>query len=130
MLCLSLTLLSFDNKDDDENAFLQEVATESNKLCPSQLTENLRIDKVEVRANKTLEYFFTITGEIKDQDTNIERAQKYMTNMFRNNNSPEMQILKEMNVTLTLTFYDTEGNTCFTIKISPEDYNNTKEISR
>ncbi|WP_445432239.1 hypothetical protein [Chryseobacterium indoltheticum] len=130
LLMLSLAyivlLLSSCTKEDHIDKELKEAAVTMNKMTPQILGEGVRLDSVSARENKTLQYNYTLTDDVKEE-LKPEEINGYKTAAKEEalksiKNSPDMKNFRENNITLKYMYYDKNGKPTTNFSVSPSDY--------
>lgn len=125
-LASSVLLLTSCSKEDQIDKELKEAAATMNKMTPQILGEGVRLDSVSAGENKTLQYTYTLTDDVKE-DLKPEEIEDYKTaakdEALKNiKNSPDMKNFRENKVTLKYVYYDKNGKPTTDFSVTPSDY--------
>jgi hypothetical protein len=102
---------------------LVKASEEINKNCPVMLDQTTRLDGTIAGPGKILVYRYTLVGlSFDDVDTSAMKA--YLLPRILNNvkTSEDMKAFRENEVTMHYDYYDMNGVSVLSIRVSPEDY--------
>lgn len=101
---------------------LVEVANSLNKTAPMMVDQYTRLDNTIVLPKRSLQYNYSIM--VKKQEVNIEEVRKTLTPNILNNikTNPQMQELRDYDVTFNYNYKDINGKFLLLISITPEMY--------
>jgi len=101
---------------------LMEIVNEVNKVCPMMVDSLTRLDNTISVPPKTLQYNYTLGFSKEDVDISIlkNHLESNVVNNARTN--PDMQYIRNNNVTIQYYYKDYEGNYLFTITVTPKQY--------
>ena len=97
-----------------------------NKMTPQLLSEGVRLDSVSATQNKTLQYSYTLTDDVKEE-LKTEEINEYKSAAKEEalksiRNSPDMKNFRDNNVTLKYVYYDKNGKPTTDFSVSPSEY--------
>ncbi len=102
---------------------LMEAASELNKSCPIMIDNATRLDNAIAMPGNVFQYNHTLISMAKDS-TNIDELKDYLeptiTNFVKTN--PDMQTMRDHDVTVNYYYKDMQGVYLFTISVKPEQY--------
>lgn len=106
-----------------EDKFLTEMVNEANKSFPMMIDSETRIDNYLALPNNTLQYNYTLVNSTKDS-LDLEELKNYLEPNIINNikTNPDMQLLRDKNMSFNYYYKDKNGNYLFNIKVNPENY--------
>ena len=100
-----------------------EIASEINKSCPIMVDNATRMDNVVAMPDNVFQYNYTLIGMVKDS-INIEELKVFLeptiTNFVKTN--PDMQTMRDNDVTVNYYYKDMQGVYLFTISVKPGQY--------
>lgn len=125
-LAAAVLALSSCKKEDVIDKELKEAATNMNKMTPQLLSEGVRLDSVSATQNKTLQYSYTLTYDVKEE-LKTEEINEYKSAAKEEalksiRNSPDMKNFRDNNVTLKYVYYDKNGKPTTDFSVSPSEY--------
>lgn len=125
-LAAAVLALSSCKKEDVIDKELKEAAANMNKMTPQLLSEGVRLDSVSATQNKTLQYSYTLTDDIKEE-LKTEEINEYKSAAKEEalksiRNSPDMKNFRDNNVTLKYVYYDKNGKPTTDFSVSPSEY--------
>lgn len=120
---LILSSCSKEKTIDDE---LKEAAATMNKMTPQILGEGVRLDSVSAKMNRTLQYNYTLTDDVKEElkpeeISNYKSAAKEEA-LKSIKTSPDMKNFRENEVTLNYVYYDKNGKPTTDFSVAPSEY--------
>ncbi|MFC7348132.1 hypothetical protein ACFQO9_15545 [Chryseobacterium zhengzhouense] len=125
-LAAAVLALSSCKKEDVIDKELKEAAANMNKMTPQLLSEGVRLDSVSATQNKTLQYSYTLTDDVKEE-LKTEEINEYKSAAKEEalksiRNSPDMKNFRDNNVTLKYVYYDKNGKPTTDFSVSPSEY--------
>lgn len=121
-------LLCSCNKEKTIDQELKEAAATMNKLGPQVMSKGIRLDSTSAAGNKSFKYSYTLMEDVKESVTETEishfksEAKESAVNAVKT--SPDMQIFRDNDITLTYVYYDKNGKLTADFSISPSEYKN------
>ena len=104
---------------------LNHLASEMNKNCPMMVDSQTRMDNTMAGSDKSIIYNYTLINYAKDQVDlkffNNKLRPKILNNIKTN---PQMNYLKNRDVTFVYNYNDKNGIFIISLKITPKEYKN------
>jgi len=101
---------------------LVEMVNEMNKVCPMMVDSLTRLDNTITFSPKTLQYNYTVGFTKEDVDISIAKSEMESTLINHVRTNPDMQHLRDKDITIKYYYKDYEGNYLFTITVTPKQY--------
>lgn len=102
---------------------LMEMANKINSSCPIMIDYATRLDNTIALPDNVFQYNYTLVSMTKDS-INIEELKAYLEPTITNyvKTIPDMQAIRDNNVTVNYFYKDKSGVYLFTISVKPEQY--------
>lgn len=102
---------------------MMETASEINKSCPIMIDNATRLDNAIAMPDNVFQYNYTLISMVKDS-INVDELKNYLeptiTNFVKTN--PDMQTMRDNDVTVNYYYKDMQGVYLLTISVKPEQY--------
>lgn len=106
---------------------LEKTVEDIKDQFPMQIDQFTRVDSASVIPPSTLQYYFTLTQEEK-ATIELDTIKKYLKPKVIENikTNPEMEDLKKNKVTLGYQYHDKNGDSVYTLMVTPDMYKETE----
>lgn len=121
-VAIAVKMLVF--KTPSHEALMQQTARDLNKSCPVMIDQETRLDNVTLPAVRVFQYNYTLVN-MKKASVDIEDLRNFLTPTIVENvkASPQLQLFREQNTTLSYRYADKDGAFLFEITVTPDLYN-------
>lgn len=124
--CSVLLLSSACSKEKTIDDELKDAALTMNKMTPQILGEGVRLDSVSAKENKTLQYNYTLTDDVKEElmpeEIDSYKSAAKVEALKSMKTSPDMKNFRENNVSLKYVYYDKNGKPTTDFSVTPSEY--------
>ena len=123
-IAVAVTVKMLVFKTPSHEAQLQQAAGNLNKSCPMMIDPETRLDNVTIPAAKVFQYNYTLVN-MQKASIDIEDLKSFLTPTIVENvkTSPQLQLFREQNTTLSYHYNDGNGAFLFDIVVTPDLYN-------
>jgi hypothetical protein len=105
------------------SADLQDIVKEVNQRCPQMLDSETRIDAIEMKAQNTLVYKYSLINATAQQvDTQQFRLAMWPGILSIVKTNAYLEKIRENKTTVEYQYADKVGKTIYTFTITPRDY--------
>jgi hypothetical protein len=120
-VAIAVKILVF--KTPSHEAQLQQAASNLNKSCPMMIDPETRLDTVTIPAVRVFQYNYTLVN-MKKASVDMEDLKNFLTPTIVENvkTSPQLQLFREQNTTLSYRYNDLDGVFLFDIVVTPDLY--------
>lgn len=120
-VAITVKMLVF--KTPSHEAQLQQAAGNLNKSCPMMIDPETRLDTVTIPAARTFQYNYTLVN-LQKATIDMEDLKNFLTPTIVENvkTSPQLQLFREQNTTLSYRYNDRNGVFLFDIIVTPDLY--------
>jgi hypothetical protein len=120
-VAIAVKMLVF--KTPSHEAQLQQAASNLNKSCPMMIDPETRLDTVTIPEVRTFQYNYTLVN-MEKASIDMEDLKNFLTPTIVENvkTSPQLQLFREQNTTLSYRYNDRDGAYLFDIVVTPDLY--------
>jgi hypothetical protein len=121
-VAIAVKMLVF--KTPSHEALMQQTASDLNKSCPVMIDQETRLDNVTLPTTRVFQYNYTLVN-MKKASVDIQDLKSFLTPTIVENvkASPQLQLFREQNTTLSYHYTDKDGVFLFEITVTPDLYN-------
>ena len=120
-VAIAVKMLVF--KTPSHEAQLLQAAGNLNKSCPMMIDPETRLDTVTIPAPRIFQYNYTLVN-MRKASIDMDDLKSYLTPTIVENvkTSPQLQLFREQNTTLSYRYNDQDGAFLFDIVVTPDLY--------
>lgn len=102
---------------------LTKIASEMNKVCPTMINSETRLDNAAALPPKTMQYNYSLINIVADT-IDVSQMQDYLAPIILNRvkTSPDMKYFRDNEVTIAFNYQDRDGRFLMKISITPDQY--------
>ena len=123
ILFAGAVLTACDELPGTDSGQLQKSINVINKKCPRMLDSETRVDKVELKNENTIVYYYSLVNVLAQRvDTHQFNLALFPGILSTIKLSPEMQSLRDAHMNIQYAYADKEGKPVYTFSITAKDY--------
>lgn len=104
---------------------LTKMASEMNKICPTMIDSETRLDNATALPPKTMQYNYSLINLVSDS-LDVSLLRDYLAPIILNKvkTNPDMRFFRDNEVTMAFNYQDRDGHFLMKISITPDQYKN------
>ncbi|MBW4361511.1 hypothetical protein [Flavobacterium taihuense] len=103
---------------------LKALVAKYNTVCPIMISDDIRMESVNILPNNTIQYDFTLVHVQKDNNIDFITLKKSVENeiLASSKTNPSLQAFRDNDSTVIYHYMDSNGKNLFVVTLTPEMY--------